>query len=42
MERLLACYEREGDVQTLATIVCVLNVRHPYSLLQVRRNKMAE
>lgn len=33
--RLLSFYEREGDVQTLATIVCVLNVRHPYTLLQV-------
>lgn len=36
VDRLLKHYERLGDVQTLATIVCVLNAAHPDTLLQVR------
>jgi hypothetical protein len=33
--KLLAYLEWLGDVQTLGTMVCVLNVNHPFSLLQV-------
>jgi hypothetical protein len=40
VEKLLTVYEKEGDVQTLATIVCVLDVEHPGSLLQ--ESKRAE
>lgn len=36
VDRVLGDFERRGDVQTLATIVCVLGVQHPASLLHVR------
>jgi hypothetical protein len=36
VQKIMEHFERMGDVQTLATIVCVLNIKHPHTLLQVR------